>query len=66
MVEQDRVAVGAGPDDALGAEGTAGAGDILDDDGLYETRSCGLGEEAADHVGVAARGKGDGHRNGSG
>ena len=61
MVHQDGVAVGVGLGDAGGAQGTAGAADILDDHLLAQGLGHRLGDQAADRVGGAAGGERDDH-----
>ena len=59
--EQQGVPVGGGMGDAGGADRTARAGDVLNDDGLAELRSKALADDACHGVGIAAGGVGN-HR----
>ena len=55
MVDQQRVAVGLGLGDLLGADDAAGAADILHDHRLVEPRVQAVGQRAAQQVAAAAR-----------
>ena len=54
MHQQQRVAVGRGLGDAIGAEGAAGADDVFDDDRLLQRRTHRCSEQAGDDVARAA------------
>ncbi|MCY1540409.1 hypothetical protein D9M68_760470 [compost metagenome] len=62
--EQDRVAVGFGPDDLLGGDGAAGAGAVLHDDRLFQLLAQLLRQHARHGVGTAARRIADDHADG--
>ena len=54
MADADRVAVGRRARDPADADGAAGAGRVLDDDGLAERAAHALGHDAGDGVGRTA------------
>src|SRR5258708_14934193 len=64
MADADRVAVGRGADDPSAAARAAGAGDVLDDDGLAQEGTDALGHDSPDRVSRTARRKRHDHHDG--
>jgi hypothetical protein len=65
VVRQQRVAVGRGAGDGLGADVAAAAADVLDGHGLVQLAPQGVGEDPRDDVAAAARGVGRDQRDGA-
>ena len=57
--EEQRIAVGVGLGDVVGADGAGGAGPVLDIDALAERRRHLVGDQAADEIGRSPGREGD-------